>query len=365
MTAFIPGLRLSELFYREAVRPILDRAFPGLTHSAGLLGYGSEVLGFDTERSTDHEWGPRVLLFLTEGDRAARAPAVDETLRRELPREFRGYPTGFGPPDAEGVRLPVRGGDGPVDHKVEVTTLPRFLNDRLGVDSVLGLDAVDWLLWPEQRLLEVTGGAVFHDGLGELGRVRAALAYYPRDVWLYLLAAQWKRIAQQEAFVGRCGETGDDLGSALVAGALVRDLMRLCVLMGRRYAPYSKWFGLAFARLACAPRLMPHLTGAVAARTWPERERHLSTAYSAVAALHNGLGISAPLPTEVVPFHSRPFLVIDAGRFVEAIRSHIGDERVRRLPADIGGVDQWVDSTDVLTRGELRARLRAIYDADA
>jgi hypothetical protein len=57
---FVPGLKLAELFYKEAVRPVLLKHFPRLRYSAALIGHGSEVLGFDTERSTDHHWGPRV-----------------------------------------------------------------------------------------------------------------------------------------------------------------------------------------------------------------------------------------------------------------------------------------------------------------
>ncbi|MCA1647887.1 MAG: DUF4037 domain-containing protein [Chloroflexi bacterium] len=38
---------------------------------------------------------------------------------------------------------------------------------------------------------------MFHDTPGQLTRARTALAYYPYDVWLYLLAAQWARIGQQ------------------------------------------------------------------------------------------------------------------------------------------------------------------------
>ena len=53
---FIPGLELSARFYREAVRPLLDARFPGLRHAAARLGRGSDVLGFDTEMSMDHDW---------------------------------------------------------------------------------------------------------------------------------------------------------------------------------------------------------------------------------------------------------------------------------------------------------------------
>jgi len=48
MPDFIPGLQLNETYYQQAVRPILERHFPGLAYSAGLVGYGSDVLGYDT-----------------------------------------------------------------------------------------------------------------------------------------------------------------------------------------------------------------------------------------------------------------------------------------------------------------------------
>ena len=69
---FQPGAKLCERFYWECVRPILDTAFPQLPHAAGLLDSGSEVLGFDDLTSTDHHWGPRVLLFFRPGDYARK-----------------------------------------------------------------------------------------------------------------------------------------------------------------------------------------------------------------------------------------------------------------------------------------------------
>jgi hypothetical protein len=54
------GLELARGHYHDAVAPLVgDRV-----HSAALLGWGSDVLGFDTERSTDHGWGPRLQVFV-------------------------------------------------------------------------------------------------------------------------------------------------------------------------------------------------------------------------------------------------------------------------------------------------------------
>src|SRR5450432_2241205 len=93
VSAFISGQELSRLFYEEAVRPILDATFPDVRHSAALLGRGSEVLGFDDEMSTDHDWKPRVLLFLREDDHARLAEAIREALSHQLPPPFGDQPT--------------------------------------------------------------------------------------------------------------------------------------------------------------------------------------------------------------------------------------------------------------------------------
>src|SRR4051794_36460388 len=105
MPTFIPGIELSRRFYHEAVRPLLDTHFPGLPHAAALLGPGSDVLGFDTALSTDHDWGPAVRLFLRDAD-AGLGAAIYELLRHHLPLEFAGYPVHPPPvPDAPRIRF--------------------------------------------------------------------------------------------------------------------------------------------------------------------------------------------------------------------------------------------------------------------
>jgi hypothetical protein len=358
---FIPGLKLAELFYREAVRPILAQAHPDLSYSAALIGSGSEVQGYDTPRSMDHHWGPRLQLFIEDDRHGSDAPSILSVLSERLPPEVHGIPTNFGQPDEHGVRLLQPVESGPVQHMIEVTTIRRFFAAALGLDPHAPLTTRNWLVLPQQCLLEVTAGRVFHDDLG-LDEVRARFAWYPHDVWLYLMAGQWARIGQEEAFVGRTGDVGDELGSAVIAARLVRDLMRLVFLIERRYAPYSKWIGTAFSRLDAAPRLEPALRAALAAGTWREREAALSEAYGVAAGLHNDLGITEPLPTAVSPFHERPYQVIHGERFVRALTERIGDPFLRSLPP-VGGIDQISDNTDVLSNPAVYHALSSLYDA--
>ncbi|WP_422768632.1 DUF4037 domain-containing protein [Plantactinospora sp. WMMC1484] len=359
---FLPGLRLCRLFYAEAVRPLLARQYPGLRHAAARIGPGSEVLGFDTERSVDHDWGPRLTLFLSADDLARYAEPIATLLAERLPKEVGGWPTHFAPPTGR-VRVPAST-DGPVAHLVQVTELGRWCDARLGFDPRAGVETFDWLATPAQLLAEATGGAVFHDGVGELTALRARLRWYPDDVWRYLLACQWARIGQEEPFVGRAAEAGAEAGSRVVAARLVRDVMRLCLLLARRYAPYSKWLGSAFAgveeAVTIAAALDEALTGDAA-----HRQAALCTAYEAAGAWQNRLGLAAPVDPSRRWFHDRPYPVIGADRFAAALLTSITDPGIAGLPP-IGGIDQYVDSTPVLCRPELaRALTAAAWRQDA
>jgi hypothetical protein len=213
---FLPGVELARALYAEVIAPLVH----DVPHAAARMGWGSDVLGYDTERSTDHGWGPRVQLFV-------RAEDVDEVaarVERGLPEDFRGWPARFGWHDV------------PVQHHVDVVPLEKWLDDRLGLDPRRGVDLIDWLALPQQLLLETTSGAVFHDPEGELSDFRGRLSWYPDELWFWLLACQWRRVDQEEPFVGRTAEVGDELGSRVLAARLARDLVRLCFLLERRYA---------------------------------------------------------------------------------------------------------------------------------
>jgi Domain of unknown function (DUF4037) len=326
---FVPGVELGGALYREVVAPRLA----GVRHSAARLGPGSDVLGHDTARSTDHDWGARVAVLVAEGE----PRPLDG-----LPAAFRGWPV-----------------------EVVVVGIGRFLTGVLGFDPRAGISTRDWLVTPQQTLASMTAGAVYHDGLGELEPVRQALAWYPRDLWLWQLAGQWRRIAQEEPFCGRAAEVGDDLGRRVLVGRLARDVMRLCFLLERRYAPYGKWLGTAFARLDSAAAVGPPLEAAMAAAGWPAAEEALVAAYREVATRHNRLGLTEPLDPSPRRFHDRPYLVLDADRFVAACLAAMADRDLASLPA-IGAIDQFVDSTDVLGfRPSLCRQVGRVYDLAA
>jgi hypothetical protein len=360
---FIPGLELCESFYQDVVRGLFQVNFPRVTYSAALIGTGSEVLGFDTPMSTDHNWGPRMQIFIHPDDYTDHAGDIDNCLRNNLPYKYKGYLVNFNDPDPneDGTRIAQPVESGQVNHLVEVTTIESFLIKYLGMNPLDSITSADWLTFLEQVLLELTSGKVFHDGLHTLGQVREMLKYYPRDVWLYKMASQWKRIAQEEPFIGRCGDIGDELGSRVVASRLVRDIIRLCFLQSRRYVPYSKWLGTAFAKLACSKDIMPSLINTLSSDNWQDREKHICEAYITVAKQHNELKITVPVEPVITNFHNRPFKVIDAERFTKAIRAQIEDELIKNIKSDVGGIDQFVDSTDVTSYPQIFSKLRSIY----
>jgi hypothetical protein len=349
---FQPGLRLAAALHDEVVRPLLRATHPGLRYAAALIGPGSEVLGFDTARSTDHDWGPRLQLFLSPADRAA--VPLDELFRDRLPGSFAGFPTNF-ERAPNGVELMVAS-TGPVRHRIVVTDPDSWYAQRLGFLPYHGISELDWLSTPSQLLLEETAGAVFRDDLGVLTAARAALAWYPDPVWRYLLAAQWQRISQEEAFVGRCAEVGDELGAALVTARLARDLGRLQLLMARRYPPYAKWLGTAVARLPGVTEPLAEAVRSVGAA----REAALCRAYRQAAEHHNELALTPPVDTSTRLFHDRPYRVLGADRFAAALAATLAGTALDGVPL-LGAVDQFADSTDLM--GASPDRRRAVTAA--
>ncbi len=359
MPKFEKGMELCEGFFKQAVKPILAGHFQDLSYSAGRLDYGSDVLGFDTPQSMDHGWGPQVTLFVGEKDYAEKGK-IEKLLGEKLPFEIHGIPTNFSKHE-DGNPFPTPTTNRPIQHKVTVTTSERFFREYLGLESLDKMAETDWLLVSPQRLRTIASGRVFHDGLGTLEEARKKLAWYPTDLWIYLLACQWQKIHQIEPFMARCGDVGDELGSRLLGARLAGELMGLFFLMEKQYAPYSKWFGTAFSQLACAKELFPDFTAILECGQWKEREKRLSEVYLAAIRTHNSLKLTETIEETIQSFHTRPYLVPNSGRIVSALYGVIKSTAVLALPRHIGAVGQFSDSTDVVDSIQNIRKLKSIY----
>ena len=357
MPADIKGMQLSHDFYFEVVAPILEKHFPDIPYSAGRLAVGSDVLGFDDHRSRDHDWGPRVDLFFSEADYEGFGDQIYDFLANKLPFTFKGYSTHF-----ENDYLMGERNEYPIIHRARTFTVDSYFRYHLGFNPLHEISEIDWLRTPEQQLRTIQGGEIFHDGLSILGEIKDKLKWYPDDIWYYLLACQWGRIDQEEPFMARCGDVGDELGSRVVAARQVKEIMHLCFYMEKEYAPYMKWFGTAFRGLGCAQKLGPLLIKVFLQENWKDREKVLSEVYLILAKMHNDLAITEPIEPKISNFHDRPYQVPHSERFTLALIDKVQSPRLKSLKRPIGSLNQFTDSTDISCWNSALERISSVYE---
>lgn len=327
----VSGAALSRKYYDEVVGPAVAARWPGLPHAAGRLGSGSDVLGFDDDLSRDHDWGLRLNLLVPPDV----AEQVDAHLDQVLPDRYGGHPTRFATTWDPRVR-----------HRVQVEDVSTFVVSRTGVTPSGSPSVAEWLTLTGQTVLEVTAGPVFVDTAGELTEVRESLAWYPDDLWTYVVATDWARIAQELPFVGRAADSGDDLGSRVIASRLVGVTMHLAHLLERRWPPYAKWLGTSLSRLPNAGTTVAPLARALDARDWRNREAGLVDALRTLHGLQRSIGMPA-VDDPVERFWDRPYLGIREAAMT-GLEDSISDPTVRALPRGVGSAEQWSDNVDVL-----------------
>jgi hypothetical protein len=105
------------------------------------------------------------------------------------------------------------------------------------------------------------------------------------------------------------------------------------------------------------------LLNVISAQTWQSRESYLVQAYEDIAARHNALKLTGPLPEKVASFHKRPFRVIAQHGFAEALLKEIQDPEVKRIAQRplIGSLDLFSDNVDLLSDPSWRMKLRQLY----
>lgn len=340
---FIPGMTLNESFYHDVVRPLMIKHFPDLKYSAGLVGHGSDVIGFDSPTSMDHNWGPHLHIFLSEHDFVAFKHKVDEMLRKNLPYTYKGFSTNFAEGDKYRVAVPKFKKSGEVNHIFEFWTPQSFFMHYLGFDIRRKPSFRDWLLFPQQALLEVTVGKMFHDDLGVI-ELRRSFSYYPDDIWKYMLSVQWGKIRDHIQFQARSGEEGDALGAYVNTARSVHLIMFMCFLLERKYASYDKWFGTAFNNwLPCAEKMRPLLLEIMEEKNWVKRQDLLSKAYQELGKMCNKLKLTKPISTKIVEYFGRGYSYVDVWEFEEKVFNTIENEQLKEMKFKMGNIDQFIN----------------------
>ena len=238
------GLDICEAYYREYGEPMLQGQFPSLLpHIAvGLFGSGSECFGFDDETSRDHDFEPGFIIMLPGEDVVDRkAEFALERAYAKLPREFMGL--------SRQRMAPVGGA------RHGVMRISDFLREKTGSDDGV-LTVGQWLETPANSLAEAVNGRIFHDGSGELSRIRAGLVRYPDDIRRKKLAGHVLLAAQAGQYnYLRCLKHGEAAAAQLAAIEFSRHAMSAAFLLNDVYEPYYKWSFRAMRELHRLPLL--------------------------------------------------------------------------------------------------------------
>jgi len=318
----VKGLDLSERFYREVVSPLIATALPQLVSrcAAGLIGFGSDVLGHDDEQSRDHEWGARCILWLAPEDYAAYADVLESMLDQQVPSTFYGFPARF---RRHPIGYFVPAGDEQRGvHHVGLTTVQRFLQFNPGMQGEQ-LEPLDWLCIPEQKLLEVTRGRIFHDPVGDITRIRESLAY--------------QRTAQV--------------------------VIRLVFLLNRAYCPGTvKWVSREFFALPRVSELVGPLIERGYSASLDEAAANMESIFEILVQEFNRLGMTETVEL-TAPSSARGHFRWSSSAVVLALEKRLSPE-LRELEWG-GGIDQWVTNEDILIWANQYTKFKPVYFAQS
>lgn len=273
--------------FHQVVLPILQREMPEIAAQGafGLFGYGSEALGLDDEYSRDHHFGLRIDALLPEELFRTHGATLQATVAAHLPATFEGVPLREGHHAGAGLALDSREG---------------FLKRTIGLTHAPTTDP-EWLQIPEEDIVHVVNGQLWHDPSGGFAAVRAAFAnHYPESVRRRRIAHWCRYFSGMGTYaLKRALLRGNDFYATTRFAAALRWGIQLAFLLDRRYAPYDKWLMAHFAHLPrLAAPLRPLVDEAVLPATPWERKLELLDAMADV--LDQTLvddGIIAPHPT--------------------------------------------------------------------
>ncbi|WP_041139701.1 DUF4037 domain-containing protein [Beduini massiliensis] len=228
----IKGMELSQGYYEEVGKPILEKTFPDLFKqmTIALIGMGSECYGMDDAISQDHDFYPRFLIFV-EDDMDPELIAQIQAVYDQLPDYYLGYRK------THSRYKEKRDG---------VFKIQTFFREMLGSHFTLE-DTLDWFYLDEAALSMVQNGKIFKEGENTFNEWRHRLYYYSEDVRLKKIMSSLAKMAQSGQYnYSRMMKRGDLVAANQALSQFIEETLKVLFLLHRQYCPYYKWrFALA------------------------------------------------------------------------------------------------------------------------
>lgn len=220
------GLEICHAYYETYGIPMIQKYFPEYEKriAVGLVGPGSDCLGFDDEISRDHDWGPGFCLFVT-ADTYEKIGAELQRHYDELPKEFMGY-----------KRLETPMGKG----RVGVKRIDEFYKNILNTDVY---EEIDYSAIQDFALAVASNGEVFYDPEGIFSQMRQKLKQgYPEHMLYIKLAEDAAKFAQAGQYnYARIIRRGDFMTADYMLYQSFFHAMRLVHHLNNQYSVHDKW----------------------------------------------------------------------------------------------------------------------------
>lgn len=228
----IKGIELSQAYYEEVGRPILEKNFPNLFKqmTIALIGMGSECYGLDDVISQDHDFYPRFLIFV-EDNLDSQLFAKIQKVYDQLPDYYLGYRKTH-------TRYK--------EKRDGVFTIKSFFKELLGSHFILE-NTLDWFYLDEAVLSMLQNGKIFKEGENSFNEWRLQFSYYSEDVRLKKIMSCIAKMAQSGQYnYARMMKRGDIVAANHALSQFIEETLKVLYLLNRQYCPYYKWrFALA------------------------------------------------------------------------------------------------------------------------
>jgi len=224
----IKGLELCYKYYKAFGRDMLYREFSDYVNdmAVGLIGEGSECMGYDDEYSKDHDFGAGFCIWLTDDVYDKIGEKLTEAYN-SLPKTYMGI-TRVVTPHANG--------------RVGICKISGLFKRLINLKAAPDNDN-EWLDADESGLAALSGGMIFEDNKGiltkEISKIKKG---YPQSVKICRIANELALMAQSGQYnYARMMKRGDSVTASIYVSEFLKSTMRVVHLIYGKFAPYEKW----------------------------------------------------------------------------------------------------------------------------